>query len=155
MKLKLFLLLFVLSQFTGFSFTQKNKIKIKKDIVTVNKKPVFKLVRDVRLNLINLESLKGKKLALFKVEDYYDSQRVEQANPKGRVVYYAVTFLDATMHKCELDPSTRKGLARNIIEFHLVKDGQLNEQAVDQFVKIFGNKFSKARHSSTTIIINH
>ncbi|OJX37628.1 MAG: hypothetical protein BGO87_11175 [Flavobacteriia bacterium 40-80] len=137
----------------GFTFSQKDKIKIDNDIVLVNNIPVFKL-KTFQMQTFTLYDLNDTKLAIFNCLDYYDSKEISSGNPKGRVVYFDVTFLNDDTDKCEIPCNGfKKQLAQYIQEYGLVKEGKLDETAVKQFVKIHGNKFSDVRNRSTTIII--
>lgn len=136
-----------------FSFSQKDKIKIEKDIVYQNDAPVFKLDM-VTMNNIKLKSLDNKELAYFKCLDYYDSKAVSSGNPKGRIVYFDVTFFNQGNQKCEIPcDGMKKWLARYILEHQLMEGNELNQAAVDRFVAIHGTKFSEDKNRSTTIII--
>ena len=134
------------------SFTQK--VNLKKEVVSIDDTPVFLLKYDFGMNIITIYNLDNKKLMILPVETYYDSQKITSGNPEGRVVYYDASFLTADIDKCEFNvPGGRKQLAKYLIEYNLIKEGELDEKAVQQFVKIHGKKFSEERGRSTTIII--
>lgn len=147
-------ILLTLLTFFVFSIGFSQKIKIKNDIVSIDGTPAFKMELRVLNEMMILSDLDGKKLAIFQMEAYNDSKYISQGNPNGRVTYYSATFYDENMSKCEFDaPGLRKAVARYINDFGLIKDNQLDEAAVAQFVKIHGTKFSDERNSSSTIII--
>lgn len=138
--------------FVGVAFSQK--VEVKKDLVSVDGKPVFEL-RANHLQTFTLYNLNQEKLGVFNVEDYYDSREISNGNPKGRVAYFDVTFMNSDMDKCEIPINGfKKSLAKYIVQYELVKDNQLNETAVKQFVRIHGMKFSEQKERSTTIIIH-
>lgn len=138
------------------SFGQKSKIDVKKDVISVNGTPVFQLVNTPDLQGFFLKDLNDKKLAVFNMLTYYDRSRVNDANPKGSVSYFDVTFMNDAMDKCEMRVlGLRKNLAAYLLEYDVIKDGQLNPDGVQQFIKIHGTKFSDEKNRSTTIIINN
>lgn len=136
---------------------QKWEIKIEKDTVFVNGKSSFIIERvggsasaDSRV-----KTMDGKEIAFFKFQDFYDSKEISSGNTKGRVTYYEITFLNSGQ-QCEANLSAiKKQMAKFILDFGLIKDGQPDETAIDNFVKIHGTKFSERRKNSTTIIINN
>ncbi|HRO76321.1 MAG TPA: hypothetical protein PLP27_09260 [Crocinitomicaceae bacterium] len=136
----------------GFAFSQK--IDVKKDIVTVDGTPVFKLKYDMGQDIMYLHNLQDERLAIFKNEVYNDAKQITNGNPQGRVAYYDVTFLNDDLDKCEIDVAGfKKPLAKYLIEYKIMDGDKLNDVAVKKFVKIHGTKFSDQRNSSTTIII--
>ncbi len=148
---------FLLLLFTCIStlsvFSQKDKINIKKNLVTVNDVPVFNLDVTGNAQAIQLTNLDGKELAYFQLQDFYDSQEITGGNPKGRVIYYEVTFMN-DQQQCEFQaPGMRKQLAKFILENKLVVDGEINQEAENRLVLIHGKKFSERKRNSTTIII--
>jgi hypothetical protein len=150
------LLVSLFLSFTLISFSQKPKVDVKKDIVSVNGTPSFQLVNMPNFNGFFLKDMENNKLAIFNMESYRDKNYVNSANPDGKVLYYDVTFMNESMDKCEMTViGLRKKLAEYLLEYDLIKDGKLNEEAVKQFVKIHGTKFSDEKKHSTTIIINN
>ena len=152
MKNTFLLLMITLFSFSA-SFAQKEKISIKKGIVLVNDVPVFELIVTDNANSIQVNNLEGKELVYFKGFDFYDSQEITGGNPKGRVVYYEITFMN-DKRQCEINvPGMRKAFAKFIVENNLVVDGEINVEAEDRVILLNGNKFSERRKNSTTIII--
>lgn len=143
--------------FTFNSFSQKQKVTVKKDLVSLDHSPVFKLVSNKFQSSLTLYSLDDEKLAFFNGQFYNDPQQVSQASPQGRVGYFEIIFFNEDMDKCEIRIiALKKHLAQLIISAGLIKDGKLDETAVKQFCRINGSKFSEDRkHSNTTIIINN
>lgn len=135
------------------SFAQKEKISIDKNVVSVNGVPVFELDVTDNGNSIKLSNLEGKELAYFQGLDFYDSQEITGGNPKGRVIYYEITFMN-DKRQCEAHiPGMRKAFAKYILENKLVVDGEINEEAENRLILINGKKFSERKKNSTTIII--
>lgn len=147
-------LLLLLALFSiSTSFSQKEKISINKNLVSVNNVPVFELDVTDNGNSIKLSNLDGKELAFFKGLDFYDSQEITSGNPKGRVIYYETTFMN-DQRQCELHiPGMRKAFVKFILENKLVVNGEINVEAEDRLILINGKKFSERRKNSTTIII--
>lgn len=139
------------------SFSQEQKVIIKKDLVSVNDTVVFKLISTKYPDAYTLYNLNNEKLAVFNAQFYSDSKQITPGNPQGRIGYFDITFFNEDMDKCEIRiVGAKKQLGQLIISEELVKDGKLNETAVKQFCRINGMKFSEDRkNSGTTIIINH
>jgi hypothetical protein len=138
---------------SAIGFTQKIKID-KTNTVFVDGEAKFILEGQNWGNTEILKNLNGERLAIFNTQDYYDSKHITQGNPKGRVVYFDVTFMNDDMDKCETPINGfKKTLAKEIISNELVKDGALNEKAVKQYVSIHGKRFSEEKNRSTTVII--
>ncbi|MDD2476569.1 MAG: hypothetical protein PHI32_11735 [Dysgonamonadaceae bacterium] len=142
--------------FTFNGFSQEQKVTVKKDLVSINDTPVFKLVSTSYPDAYTLYNLNNEKLAVFNAQFYSDSKQITPGNPQGRIGYFDITFLNEEMDKCEIRiVGAKKQLAQLIISEELVKEGKLNEPAVKQFCRINGMKFSEDRQrSGATIIIN-
>lgn len=139
-------------------FAQKQKVEItKEDICTADGTPVFKLFKTPSNTIPGykdaiLADLAGHKLAIF--------QTNELPNPAmstGKEPYYEVTFL-ATGAKCEIRWFMKmEKLAENILEAGLVKNGELDDQAAQEFIIINGTKYTQRRNAMNpqpqTIII--
>lgn len=145
--------------FTFNIHSQEEKVTVKKDLVSVNGSPLFKLVSTnySTAYAYTLYNLSDEKLAIFNAEFYNDPQQISAARPEGRIGYFDITFLNVDMDKCEIrNVGMKKHLAQLIISEGLIKDGKLDETAVKQFCRINGTKFSEDRkRSNTTIIINN
>ncbi|MCO5259515.1 MAG: hypothetical protein M9916_05165 [Crocinitomicaceae bacterium] len=138
------------------SFSQKQDIKIKDDIVYVNSQEVFKATTQMAGNTITIYNLNGERLIVFNYQTFNDNTKISQSNPSGAVRYIDVTFLNEDMDKCEIQSTIKKGLVKQIIENQLIdNEGKLNDQMVKQFARINGNKITGNKNHSTTIIINH
>jgi hypothetical protein len=141
--------------FATSSFSQKDKIEVDKDLVSLNGTPIFK-IEIFKMQTFNLKDLNDNKLAIFNFMTYTDVNKISSNNPKGEVQYFDVTFFNDDMDSCEIPVyGLKKAIAKLIIDYDLVKDGKLNETAVKQFVKVNGKKFSENKTNSTTIIIQH
>lgn len=148
-----FILLFIsLFLLVGSGFSQK--IKIKDNVVFADGKPVFKMEMKLASERLVVSNLNDEKLANIQYEEYRDRRYITDGNQEGKIGYFTITFYDSTMSQCEFDVGgLRKAVASYLLEFDVIKDNQLNEDAIAKFVKIHGNKFSEERSHSTTIII--
>lgn len=142
--------------FTFNTFSQEQKVTVKKDLVSVNDSPVFTLISTNYPDAYTLYNLNKEKLAVFNAQFYSDSKQITPGNPQGRIGYFDITFFNEDMDKCEIRiVGMKKQLAQLIVSEGLVKDEKLNETAVKQFCRVNGMKFSEDRkNSGTTIIIN-
>lgn len=144
----------LLSLFTFNAFSQE--IKVKKDIVSIDGTPLFKMISTNYPDAYTLYNLNDEKLAVFNALFYNDPKQVTSANTQGRIGYFDITFFNEAMDKCEIRiVGFKKQLAELIVSEGLIKDGKLNETAVQQFCRVNGMKFSEAQKSNTTIIINN
>lgn len=143
--------------FTCGVFAQKQKVDVKKDVVSVDGIPVFTMVSTTYPDAYTLYNFSKEKLAVFNAQFYSDAQQITPGNPQGRVGYFDVTFFNESMDKCEIRiVGFKKQLAQLIVAEELIKDGKLNDIAVKQFCRVNGMKFSEARKQNTpTIIINN
>lgn len=139
------------------SYSQKQRVTVKKDVVSVDETPVFTLVYQNYPEALTLYNLNNEKLAILKAEGYSDSRRITNANPQGKVNYFDITFFNQDMDKCEIQiVGFKKQVAQYIVSEGLVKEGKLDDSAVKQFCRINGMKFSEDRkNAGTTIIIKN
>ncbi len=148
----LFTLFFVL--FTQFNFAQK--IKFDGDTVFVDGKKEFILdMQSASSFNFKFKTLDGKQIAFLQFNDFYDSKEISSGNPKGRVTYFDITFLDSGT-KCEMkNVGMKKQIAKYLYESEIIRDNVVNEKAIQDFVLIHGTKFTEQKKNSTTIIIIH
>ncbi len=157
MKIKrTFTITILLAFLSMYGFSQDEKITVKKDLVEIDGTPVFTLKSTNYPDAYTLYNLNDEKLIVFSSQFYSDPKQITSGNPKGRVGYFDITFLNDSMDKCEIRiVGFKKQLAKLIISEGLVKEGKLDEKAVKQFCRVNGMKFSEDRkNSGTTIIIN-
>lgn len=144
----------ILSLLGFYTFSQE--VKVKKDIVSLDDTPLFKMISTNYPDAYTLYNLNDEKLAIFNALFYNDPKQVTDANTQGRIGYFDITFFNEAMDKCEIRiVGFKKQLAELIVSEGLIKDGKLNDTAVKQFCRINGMKFSEAQKSNTTIIINN
>ena len=148
---------FLIFSFTFNSFSQEQKVTVKKDMVSLDGTPLFKMVSSKYPDGYTFYNLNDEKLAVFNSQFYNDPKQVTAGSPEGRVGYFEITFFNGDMDKCEIRiVGFKKQLAQHIISAGLIVDGKLDETAVKQFCVINGSKFSEDRkNSGTTIIINN
>lgn len=95
----------------------------------------------------------GNKVIIVTVESFKDPAAVNQSNPNGNVSFSTYTF--PTLSKQAEYPYVRakaKKVAMDIDSNELIRDGKLNEEAVNTFVLVNGMKFSQQRESIIRVI---
>ncbi len=153
-KILLFIIVSIL--FTVSSFAQKEVVKVKKDIVYMGDAPQFTIELNLRMEAYTIYNLKGEKLIYLIAQEYFDVNAQTSSNPKGSIKYFDVTFMNENMNKCEIPIIGMKtAIAKEIIQSNLIKDGQLNDKEIQQYIQIHGTKYSDGKNKSTTIIINN
>lgn len=142
------------------TFAQEVELNKKTNTVSINGVDAF-IIEDANFGSESIvKDLSGKKLAIFTADSYSDPSKITSGNPKGTVGYMKVVFLTETIDKCEISSAgvgLRKNLAKHLIENDIIKDGQLNLDAVKQYVAINGSEYSERRKevNGTVIIINN
>jgi hypothetical protein len=157
-------ILFAVILFMGIHSMQakdKTEIDIKDDSVLVNGKVAFLFEKIKYLpGTFNyfVKDLSGKKLAFLKFYDYNDYKEISSANPKGRVTYYEVTFLESGQ-KAEIPAFARQlKMAELLVKQNLVQDGTISKESEQEFILVNGTPYSKKRSEmdgGNTIIINN
>jgi hypothetical protein len=143
------LLLLSLILIPSFLSAQKPKYDEKTRIVSLDGKDQFKLDRtgcgfgmvDCHYDVYDLED---KKLFRINFREFNSPVEVSSSNPKGRVTYFEFVFL-ASRQKAEVEEAGLKQerVAKLILANNLVRDGKLNELAVDEFILVNGTRFSE------------
>lgn len=137
---------------TQFNFAQKIKFDGDTVLVDGNKAFILDMVSASSFNF-KLKTLDGKQVAFLQFNDFYDTQEISSSNPKGRVTYFEVTFLESEL-KCEMpNVGLKKQIAKYINESEIIRDNVVNEKAIQDFVLIHGMKFTERKNKSTTIYI--
>jgi hypothetical protein len=144
---KIYLLALILIGFQTVASAQKTKVTVDDDTIKVNEVPYAIMDKSPGLGFdFKIKNLEGKDLFFMKFLDFYNPSRITSGNPKGRVTYFEVTFLNDGK-KCEVSSATKKGVAKMIIENDLIKENQVNTDAENTFVLINGMKFSEERNN--------
>ncbi len=162
--------LFVIISFLGMA----QNITVKKDCVYQDGQPIFWIKR-INATLYSVDALDGKRLAvlnIIRIANPTTATSTSTANRGGRTTtgantsstaatststtsYYDVTFMDAELSKCEIQMNTKKGIAKEWIHFNLINGNELNEHAVQQYVRIHGTKLQELyKTPKNTVIIN-
>ena len=145
MKKILFVLFFAVP---FFGIAQDVDFDKKTDEVIVDGAKVFKIERsgcgfgsvDCHYDIFDLE---GNKLFKVNYRDFNSPVEVSKANPEGTVRYFEFVFF-TSKQKAETDFTGIKEihLAKFIVKNKLVKDGKINQPAVDEFVFSAGTPFA-------------
>lgn len=155
--MKQFLLLLFLS-ISVITTAQKQKISLEEDTIMVDSKPYAILEKKRGMTLsYTLKSLTGTELGYFNLQEFNDPKQVSNANSNGRVTYFEVTFFNDG-RQCEINAiTTKKAVAKEIVENNLVKENAIDVEAESKFILINGSKFSERRKAlgGTVIIINN
>ena len=143
MKLLLSLLICLI---TFNSIAQKQKVTLEDDTIKVNGISYALIEKRGGMSLdFRIKSLDGKDLINFQFQEYNNPDKAQSSNPRGRITYYEVSFLNDGQ-KCETtSPGTKKGVAKMVVENNLVKDNAVNYEGENSFVMINGMKFSEER----------
>jgi hypothetical protein len=140
------------------SFSQKQKVDVDDDIITVDGVPYAKITKSGRpAQDFVISSLDGTELVYMQFQEYNHSSKVTTGNPNGRQTYLICTFMN-DKKQCEINPMlTKKGVAKFIVDYDLVKDNAVVQEQEDKMVLIYGSKFTEERNrlGGTTIIINN
>ena len=149
-----------LSALTTTAFAQK--IKVEADLITVDGKPYARIEQD-GCGLMDVDcfyyvkSLDNKRLFVVKQQNFNDPSQVSASSPSGRTLYLQYVFTatktttetsyPATLHLRALD------VARKVYKANLIKEGNLDPQAAEEFVTNNGNSYSERRHSISPAVI--
>ena len=142
----LFLFFMLLMPFLGF--TQDVDFDKKTNEILVDGKPAFKIDRqgcgfgDIECYYKVLD-LQGKMLFRANMREFNSPVEVSQANPKGRVIYLEFVFPE-TKQKAEIVfPGIKsEKVGKVIVKNGLIKDGALDQKAIDDFVFNAGTPYS-------------
>ncbi|WP_343603920.1 hypothetical protein [Fluviicola sp.] len=147
--MKSLLLLLTLS-ISSLVFSQKQKVTIDKDTIRVDEAPYAIIEKKGGgAPVYTIKSMNGTVLMNWQFLDFNNPNRVNKSNPNGRVTYYQVTFFN-DKQQCEISPRmpTEKGVAKCIVENQLIKDGAIDQEAENNFVLIYGMKFSEEKKTT-------
>lgn len=150
-------LLFTLAVLTFSTTLMAQKVKIKDNLVTVDKQPYLMIEKQMLgtdVSLFNFHTNELEISALHK--SYQDHRYISASNPEGYVRWINVNFVTIGV-TCEVDSRTNKGLIKSLyINKVYNADGTFNEEAARRFAAKYGSNFSKNMPGNgTTIIINN
>lgn len=133
---------------SNFTFSQNIDFDKKTDEVIIDGVKSFKIERvdcgwnpvDCHYDILDLE---GNKLFKVNYRDFKSAVEISRANPQGIVRYLEFVFF-SSKQKAETDFMGMKEihLAKFILKNKLVKDGKINQPAVDEFVFSSGTPFA-------------
>ncbi len=145
----------------AFGFSQTAEVNAKGEILS-DKTPIATIEKDgcgtFSLNCdFFIRNEKGELLITVNALEYRDPMEVDAINDDGLVRYFRFTFVgmnvSAEVPNSALLVIKPIHVAKSVVKWHLIEDGQLNEQAVNQFVQAYGTKYSERREKLTPIII--
>ncbi|MCF8256801.1 MAG: hypothetical protein K9J06_04575 [Flavobacteriales bacterium] len=157
--MKTLIILLTALLFAGTADAQK-KAKLKLDydkesgIVSNEGELLFKVVEERSAHLpsakdYTIQSMEGKNLLMLVYNDFYDSRKASQSNPKGRVIYYDVAFFNEAKDRAEVGYNLFMGMMKMIYNGNLIVGGELNKEAVEVFMMKNGQrKFSTQRETA-------
>lgn len=144
-----FLFVITLAILPVLAFAQKPKYDEKTKMVSLDGKDLFKLDRigcgfgmvDCHYDIYDLQD---NKIFRINFREFNSPVEVSSNNPKGRVTYFEFIFL-ASRQKAEVEELgiKQEKVAKMIIANNLIKDGKLDEKAVDEFILVNGTPFSE------------
>ncbi|MFT6923148.1 MAG: hypothetical protein ACJA1C_002158 [Crocinitomicaceae bacterium] len=144
--MKLFLLSTTLL-FTSFLYSQTPEYEKKTNKVKLDDVHLFDLIRtcdngqNCRFEIFDLS---GKKIIRINHRSFKSLVEKTDTNPDGTVRYLEFIFLESGQ-KAEYDSSVikQKRVAKLVVTNNLIKDGVLNEEAMNEFILVNGTPFSE------------
>jgi hypothetical protein len=134
---------------TSLSLAQKTEVK--DDLITADGADYAKIEKDgcgafSPQCQYYVSSLKGKRLFVVKHLQFKDPDEMSAANRDGTVHYLQFVFSKSGAKAETPYPATlmlrAKDVARLIVKAHLMKDGELDEEAAQEFVNNNGTPYS-------------
>jgi hypothetical protein len=128
------------------AFAQKQKITVDDDTIKVNGISYAVIEKKSGLAFdFRIKSLQGKDLINFQFQEFNNPNKANQSNPKGRVTYFEVSFMNDGQ-KCEVQSvGSKKGVAKMVVENNLIKNNEVDTEGENSFVMINGMKFSQEK----------
>jgi len=148
MKTPILLALF-LGCFALHATAQKDKIKIKNEMVTINGTDYVEWKRDLASNAVSVHELNSGEEVIFMRWMSYNTSASN--DPSTRVSWVEIKFLESGT-VCEIENRGQKGLVRFLVDNNLIVNGSLDEEAAQRVVNKYGNNFSANRPESVIII---
>lgn len=119
-------------------------IKVKKGRASVDGSYLCTIDGGVLSDAYRIKNQKGEVLFTVRSRSYHDPEKISPSNPKGKVSYHEFVFPGIEDHP-ETPSSFAKGVARTIHTHGLIKDGQLDLEAVHDFIISTGTPYSDNR----------
>ena len=131
----------------NFTFAQKPTYDKKTNEVSVEGEHVFNIIRtcDYGQNCrFEVFDLSGKKVMRINFLSFNSPVEVTKNNPRGNVDYLEFIFLESGQ-KAEYSfaPIHPKRVAAIILSNKLIQNGELNQEAMDEFILVNGTRFSE------------
>lgn len=145
------LLLLFLGFFVNESIAQKEKIKIKNEIATVDGVDFVQMKRDFTENAISVHELgSGEEIIFIRFLEYNTSA---DNDPSTKVSWVELNFLNQNQ-VCEINNRGQKGLVRFLLDNNLIVNGELNTEVITKVIRKYGTTYSDNRPDSVLIINN-
>lgn len=132
----------------GFiTYSQKVKFELKKDTVWVETSPYFtmdKISTGAGWFDFSLKEMSGREFAYVRTLSYVNYSHPEASKNNGNVYYFDFRFFDFDL-TCEvrcMPPVLAKGVAKLVVQNHLIKDGKADEAAIKRFCQIHGTRYT-------------
>ncbi len=122
------------------------KVSVNDGLIKVDNNAYAKIQKAKGLSVdFTISSINSEELIFFKFREFNNPNKVTKSNPKGRVTYYEITFLKSGS-KCEMDcNSTKKAVAKVVVENKLIAENKINVESERNFILKNGTRFSEER----------
>jgi hypothetical protein len=145
MKYRILFLLLVLT--SSIARAQKPTYDKKTNEVSLEGEHVFNIIRTCEYGQncrFEVFDLSGKKVMRINYLSFNSLVEVTKNNPKGTVNYLEFIFLESGK-KAEYSfaPIHQKRVAAIILSNKLIQNGELNQEAMDEFILVNGTRFSE------------
>ena len=150
-------LLFALAALTFSTTILAQKVKIKDNLVTVDKQPYLLIEKQMLGTDVSLFNFHTNELEISALHRSYNDHRyITASNPEGTVRWINVNFVTIGV-TCEVDSRTNKGFIKSLYLNKVYNtDGTFNPEAAKRFAAKYGSNFSSNMPGNgTTIIINN
>jgi hypothetical protein len=145
--MKYTLILIIILTSTSVLFAQKPKYDKKTNEVSVAGEHVFNIIRTCYNGqdcYFDVFDLSGKKVIRINFLSFRSPVEVTNNNPTGNVDYLEFIFLDSGKKaESSIAPFHPKRVAAIIVNNNLIINGELNEEAMDEFILTNGTRFSE------------
>lgn len=156
------LLFFIFLGFFSWN-TNAQKVTTKNNIIIVDKQEIAQMERDGCKMLSThcnyyIRNMEGESLINITQLSYNDPLQVSNGNENGMVRYLRLSFSNyngiAEIPFPSLITLREKDLANVLVRAQLIKDGQLDIQQVENYVRMHGTQFSdRAKEIKTEVLI--
>lgn len=106
-----------------------------------------------------ISSLSGEPLITVVALDMTDPEQANAGNPEGKVHFLRFSFTGfddvAEIRNPAMLNTRPKDVAQSIVKARLIKEGTLDETAVENFIRANGTRFTDRQKSIKSIIIDY